>query len=192
MLNLSKKWFSFFILVVVTGCASSPQVSNYYLIESIATRSNLSSDQRIVLLPIQLTDYLKSANLHVKSDAGLVSYSSNDLWAEQPNKMLWRVIQHSLEGQTGHHVLASYEARDNCAKVKIQLNELSPSVSGDVVTSGRWFINVEGETLKTNTFSFLGRVESDGFEASNRVMASQLNTLASQLSQEIKNLSLCR
>jgi len=119
--NLSKKWFAFLVIMAMAGCASSPQVSSYYLIESVATKSDLSSDQRIALLPIQLSDYLKSANLHVKSDAGQISYSSLDLWAEQPNKMLWRVIQQSLEGQTGHHVLATFDAPKSCAEIKIEL-----------------------------------------------------------------------
>jgi len=191
--NLNKKWFALLLIVSISGCANtSPQTTNYYLIESTAPKSKLSSNKQVALLPIELSDYLKSANLHVKSDKGQILYSQIDLWAEQPNKMLWRVVQQSLEDQTGHHVLASHEAPKNCAKIKIQLNELSPSTTGSVVTNGRWFISTNGETLKTNKFSFTGNIDSDGFSASNQVTAQHLHELASQLNESIKSLGLCQ
>jgi len=191
--SLSKKWFSFLVMMMISGCTStSPQVSNYYLLESVTTRSKLSSNQQIVLLPIQLSDYLKSANLHVKSSSGQISYSPIDLWAEQPSKMLWRVMQQNLEEQTKHHVLTSFDAVSSCAKIKIQFNELSPTTSGDVVTNGRWFINSSGKTRQTNKFSYTGRIDSDGFSAANIVTIEHLNGLAAELDKKIKSLGLCQ
>lgn len=192
MFNLSKKWFPFAIILMVSGCKSTPQTSNYYLIESTASKYKLSSVQQIALYPIQLSDYLRSTSLHVKSNSGQVSYSSTDFWAEQPSKMLWRAIQQNLEDQTGHHVLASYDAPRNCAQIKIRVDELSPSTTGNVVTSGRWFISVEDKTLQTNKFSFSGKIDNDGYPASNLVTANHLHELASQLDEQIRGLGLCQ
>ena len=192
MSSLQKISFFFLIIITIAGCTTPPQTSNYYLIESTAQQSQLNSDQQIVLLPIQLSDYLKSANLHVKNNSGQVIYSSTDLWAEQPNKMLWRVIQQNLEEQTGHHVLANFDTSNHCAKIKIQLDELSPSNTGDVTTNGRWFIYSENKTLRTNKFSFIGHIESDGFVSSNLVLSKHLHQLSSQLNETIKSLGLCR
>jgi len=194
MFNLNKKWLAFLMVVIMSGCSTTtpPQTTNYYLLESVAPKSLINSNTQIALSPIKLSDYLKSSNLHVKNDSGQVIYSQTDLWAEQPNKILWLVMQQSLENQTGHHVLASYDAPNNCAEIKIHINELSPSTTGDVVTSGRWFINAKGKTLRTNNFLFSGKIDNDGFAASNQVMANHLHQLASQLSEKIKSLRLCR
>jgi len=69
-----------------------------------------------------------------------------------------------------NHVLANFDTSNHCAKIKIQLDELSPSNTGDVTTNGRWFIHSENKTLRTNKFSFTGRIDSDGFSNSNLVL----------------------
>jgi len=194
MFNLNKKWLALILIVITSGCTATktPQTSNYYLLESVAPKSTINSNKQIALFPIQLSDYLKSANLHVKNETGQIIYSSTDLWAEQPNKVLWSVMQQSLEGRTGHHVLANYNAPNSCAEIKIQINELSPSTTGDVATNGRWFINANGRTLLTNNFSFTGKIDNDGFAASNTVTEKHLYELASLLDEKITSLRLCQ
>lgn len=186
------KYFALPIILLAVGCASMSTVNNHYLIESPALKTIINSDQQIVLYPIQLSDYLKSKNLHVKSNSGEIIYSATDSWAGQPDKMLWRVIEQSLEAQTGHHVLTSYEALESCAQIKIRINELSPTTTGHVISRGRWFISVEGKTLQTNKFSFSGNIYVDGYSASNKVFANHLNQLSAELKEQISRLGLCQ
>lgn len=192
MTNQMIKCLIFTLIASLTGCASTPQTSNYYLIESLGSKTTINSNQQIVLYPIQLSDYLKSTNLHVKSNSGEVLYSPTDSWAEQPGKMLWRAIGQNLEQQSGHHVLASYEASSSCAQIKIRINELSPTITGKVVSNGRWFISAADKILKTNKFSFIGDLNADGYLISNQIIASHLNELSSELEQQITRLELCQ
>lgn len=192
MSNRPIKCLTFLIISLTMACASTPQTSNYYLIESPATDSVINSAHKIVLHPIELSDYLKSSNLHVKDSSGQVIYSATDLWAEQPSKVLWRAIELSLENQTGHHVLASHETPDSCAQIKIRINQLSPTSAGKVVSAGRWFISNQGSTLETREFSFAGHIDTDGYAASNQVIAGQLHQLASELEEQIEYLGLCQ
>lgn len=194
MFNTNQKWLAAVLVLITSGCTTTktPQTNNYYLLESVTSKSTINSNRQITLLPIQLSDYLKSANLHVKSDAGQIIYSQTDLWAEQPSKILWFAMQQSLEGRTGRHVLASYDVTDSCAEIKVQINELSPSTAGNVATEGRWFINANNKTLLTNNFSFSGKIDNDGFAASNLVTAKHLDQLASQLNEKINSVGLCR
>ena len=180
------------MMVFVVACASKPVAHHYYLIESPVLTSQINSNHQIVLHPIKLSDYLNSHSLHVKNDAGEVLYSATDSWAEQPDKMLWRVISKDLEKQSGHHVLASYEALSSCAQIKIRINELSPTTTGRIVSSGRWFISAGDKTLKTNTFSYAGDISVDGYFASNEVFADHLSALSSELNEQINRLGLCQ
>ena len=192
MSNRLIKCLTFVTISLITGCASTPQTSKYYLIESPAAEPIINSEQKIVLHPIELSDYLKPNNLHVKDNSGQILYSATDLWAEQPSKVLWRAIEQSLESQTGHHVLASHEALNSCAQIKIRINQLSPTSTGKVVSSGRWFIHAESETLKTSPFSFIGHIKTDGYAASNQIIAGHLDQLASELEGQVKRLGLCQ
>lgn len=192
MSNRLIKCLTFSLISLTVGCVSTPQTSNYYLIESPAPESIINSQQKIVLHPIELSDYLKSSNLHVKDNSGQILYSATDLWAEQPAKVLWRAVEQSLKNQTGHHVLASHETADSCAQIKIRISELSPTSTGKVVSAGRWFISSEGSTLETREFSFSGHISSDGYAASNQVIAGQLHELASELEEQIEHLGLCQ
>lgn len=185
-------YFIFSLSSLLIGCVNAPYTSNYYLIESPELKTEINSAQQIILYPIQLSDYLKSNNLHVKSNAGEIVYSATDLWAEQPTKMLWRAIEQNLEQHTGHHVLTSYEASNSCAKVKIRINELSPNIDGTITSKGRWFINSDNALQKTNTFSFSGDMKNDGYNESNKVIANHLNDLSRELAKQIRQLGLCQ
>jgi len=46
--------------------------------------------------------------------------------------------------------------------------------------------------LLTNKFSFAGKIESDGFAASNQLAAKHLNELAGQIDSNLKRLDLCQ
>ena len=192
MANRITKRLAFLIVLSAMGCSSSPQSSNYYLLESPAGKPIVNSEQRIILHPIELSDYLKSSNLHVKSSSGQITYSATDVWAEQPAKLFWRAIKQSLESQTGHHVLTSYDATDSCAKIKVRIDELSPSPAGEVITTGRWFIDREGRKPETRQFSFSGHISTDGYEASNKIIAGHLHELATELENQIRDLNLCQ
>ena len=180
--------------LLLGGCvSSSQQIDNYYLIESTATTSTVNSDKKIILSPIELSDYLKSINLHVRSDESEIIYSATDFWAEQPAKMLWRFMAQNLQTQTGHHVLTSYDnTKNSCAQIRVRINELSPGINGDIVSSGRWFISKGEQELDTNTFIFNSKLKSDGYIAANKVFASHLNDLSANLVQQLSRLSLCQ
>ena len=188
--------FTFWItasLLLGSCVSSSPQIDNYYLIESPASSVTVNSNKKIILSSIELSDYLKSINMHVKSDDGEIIYSATDFWAEQPSKMLWRVMAQNLQTQTGHHVLTSYDnTKNSCAQIKIRINELSPGLNGDIVSSGRWFISKGAQELDTNTFIFNSKLKSDGYIAANKVFASHLNDLSANLVQQLSRLSLCQ
>ena len=180
------------VILLVMGCANKPVTHHYYLIEGPVSDTVINSNQQIVLYPIELSDYLRSISLHVKSDSGEILYSATDSWAEQPDKMLWRAIRQNLEKHTGHHVLTSFEASSDCAQIKIRINELSPNTTGQVVSNGRWFISTENKILKTNTFSFTGNINVDGYSASNQIFADHLNALSAELNEQIRQLGLCQ
>lgn len=186
--------FTLSVTSLLLGCASTPVTHHYYLLESPTSKTDINSDQAIVLHPIDLSDYLKSNNLHVKSNSGEVFYSATDSWAEQPNKMLWRFMEQSLENQTGHPVFASsnHKGLSSCAQIKIRIDELSPTVTGNVNSNGRWFISASEKILQTNKFSFSGNISVDGYLASNKEFVNHLNQLSIQLNEQIRRLGLCQ
>lgn len=186
------KYVALSLMAFVVACASKPVAHHYYLIESPAPTNQINSSHQIVLYPIKLSDYLNSHSLHVKNDVGEVLYSATDSWAEQPDKMLWRVISKELEKQSGHHILASYETLSSCAQIKVRINELSPTTTGRIVSNGRWFISAGGKTLKTNTFSYIGDIRVDGYFASNEVFLDHLSTLSVEINEQINKLNLCQ
>ena len=192
MIDLIKMCLAGPLVLMVVGCVNSPRTSNYYLIESHVKSASIDSTQRIVLYPIQLSDYLRSTNLHVKSESGEILYSATDLWAERPSKMLWRVMQQNLEEQTGHHVLKSHQVSNSCAQIKVQINELSSNVRGEVISSGRWFVSAGDKKIQTNKFFFSGNISVDGYSAANKLIAGHLHELSNELEQQIESLGLCQ
>ena len=74
MLNIIRTGFVV-VLLFISGCTSTPQTSRYYLLESLAKNAELNANQYIVLQPIELADYIKSLNLHIKAEDGEVIYS---------------------------------------------------------------------------------------------------------------------
>ena len=190
MLNIIRTGFVV-VLLFISGCTSTPQTSRYYLLESLAKNTELNANQYIVLQTIELADYIKSLNLHIKAEDGEVIYSPLDLWAEQPSKMIWRVMQQSLEQQTGRYVSRSFDAPKGCVSVSFQFDELSPITTGQVVTRGRWIIKQESKTVYTSNFLYSDPIDSDGFGTANRVTASHLHQLASELAKKLAPLNTC-
>ena len=59
-----------------------------------------------------------------------------------------------------------------------------------ILSRGRWTIKQESETLYTSNFSYSESIDSDGFGAANRVTASHLHQLASELAKKLAPLIL--
>ena len=58
MFKLSKELFTLLIISTILGCKSTPQISRYYLVESVASKSKLNSEQKIVSSLLQELDQM--------------------------------------------------------------------------------------------------------------------------------------
>lgn len=144
-MNLSKRYALFGLALVLTACGTADRfaVTSPPVTEKISIQF-ASVEVRDVSLP----SYAAADEIHVRKEDGTLVSSTDELWADAPERAIALELSENLARLTGRRVASEpwpFEAFPD-ARVEVRFRELLASENGQFKASGQYFVAVVDST----------------------------------------------
>jgi len=174
-------------LVLLAGCASSPQ-NNYYTLSAESACAATSPAAHLdVLRPktIRLPALLDRQELVVRTGPQTVDIREFDRWAEPLDQMATRILTEDLERCES----AASSAESNWS-LSISVDEFIADTSGHAYLSGRWWIYRNAQEMAgqpEHEFSFTEKTDGVSGTESAAAMSALLRQLADDIVSKLSH-----
>ena len=177
------------VLILLTGCASEPARLNHYLLHSTSeaeAEAAKPGEHYINMGQVILPDYLKQRGLAYQTSATQVQLSSQHLWAEPLQSGVVQVLERGLWKQAAITVVpASARAGEPVASLSIQVDNFIASYRGDVIFSGKYWLETESGSPLVRRFAYTLALERDGYDHTVEKMREALHLLARDVAAQV-------
>ena len=184
------KWYIALIVCVLAGCSSKPTLLNYYTLHDPQTHSKTAplskSVKQVEMARVKLPDYLKQRNLAFLLSDTQLHFAPQHVWAEPLYDGVYQSLGKSLMRNHGIYATPNmkYDADETSLKVRIQIDDFISSYDGQVVLSGQYWVDHNGEE-SVYLFYFTLPLEEDGYPHTVRKMRAALTLLAADVASNL-------
>ncbi|MEW9799221.1 PqiC family protein [Alteromonas sp. CYL-A6] len=176
------------VLLLLSACTSSPSGITYYLLHAVQTQQPPQPDHAVTvnIRTIVLPDYLNKPQLALQTSPSTLHYASAHAWAETPENgvvnELAQVFRH--HGVATQSRFARYD--DTVWQLDVHIDDFIPTWQGEVILKGAFTLVSPDGQHTTQTFDYRKDLREDGFAHSVEMMRDVLDSLAQQISRQLK------
>jgi uncharacterized lipoprotein YmbA len=184
-----KLFIPLLIACLLSGCASSPNQINYYVLENASdtakTQPETARNKTILLDNLQLASYLQSTNLPILKHDYTVSYARQSAWAEPIEHGIKRALVNDFNSVSKQQLILDTMPNSSRSdyQLHIQIDHFVPTDNAEVILVGQYWLN-QGDTLLSHQAINLKQpLVQDGFSESvqqQRKLLKQLTQLVAQ------------
>ncbi|MDU0354730.1 ABC-type transport auxiliary lipoprotein family protein [Paraglaciecola aquimarina] len=176
---------------LLCACSSAPLHVHYYHLDMAQKPNNAleqSASETVLVLPIELAEYLQSSSLVMQIEQHQLYYSSNHMWAEQLSTGIYkslladlnsRGIAYFISNKTPQHKLAN-------THLKLIINHFHSTDTSKVLAAGRYslFKKNHKQGMITKPFYFELELHKDGYAHSVQQLRNLITLIAEQIKAE--------
>lgn len=171
-----KHIFLFSLMMTLLGCATPKPKVTYYALDYTPIKQVLTP---WVKVDIQLPEFLKQENIVIESAKSELTFAHYHRWAEPLDEMIERHISNQL-------LLMQADTKVQKKQViKLNIERLVGSVSGQVYLSGYWQWN--NSTHQRHYFDIIKAQNKTGYQAFVFTTSDLLRELVAQINQSNLN-----
>lgn len=194
---LSKTHFSILMLAVfsLTNCSSKTSSIVYYLLSQPETGESysLQDSTKIVLISLEMPEYLKQRGLPFMLDDNTVHISKTHVWAESFAHGVEKTLSSALEPEfvlvSRNQGITGLQSQTSDLKLSIAFEHFIPTANGDIVLNASYIIRKDGHTLAHNVFSQRYALTDDGYSHAVDVHRIALNDFSKKLIDTLNTLN---
>ncbi|MDN3526550.1 ABC-type transport auxiliary lipoprotein family protein [Halomonas sabkhae] len=181
--------------LALSGCATSQAPVNQYTLPDAAVAQqdiDASAEHQLVIRPIRLASYLDVEGIVFQVDELTVRAAQSHQWAEPLGRQLERGLRDRLAARLPDtRVLLDDETRrqDTPVALRIEMTRFQGHHDGQAIAEGRWQLrDASGELLALTPFRQTTPLQADGYPALVKALGADLDSLAEQLADRIRQL----
>lgn len=157
---------SLFLVALLSGCASQPIPTTYYLLRSDQNlqSSALSTSTQYSLGTVEIAAYLDQPGLVMAIGNGEMRPASQNLWAEPIYDGVRNFLATEIAQASGQELLPAKLASAPTV-VNIRIDQLHGTLDGQAQIVAYWWLVSDGEVASLNRFSETRALTASGYSA---------------------------
>ena len=188
-----KKWLIIAAATVaVTGCSSTPEGINTFLLPAGKTLmvSHVNNQPLLIVRPVEVAAHLSGTGLVYQTSATEMVEAQQNLWGEALSKQLTRRITHDLR-QKQHQLWATQLtptlSTAGAPGLQVRVNQFNGVYTGVAKVAGEWMvIGASGDLQTVHPFEFSVPLVKDGYSAQVEALSTAVGELTTQIANAVK------
>lgn len=177
---------SLLLVMLLSGCASSPIEPSYYLLRSNQDlpSSKLSPSVEFALGTIEIAPYLNQIGLVIDIADNQIRPAVNHLWAEPIYDGVRTLLTTDIAAANGQELMSARLSTD-ATVVNIRIDKLDGTLDGRAQILAYWWLVRSGEIVNLNRFSTSRDLTANGYSALVEAERALLEELAKKIAASL-------
>ncbi len=178
-----------FLCILLLACSTTtpPETQFYVLTPSVSAinNSNLDTNPKLVIEPIQLANFLDQPGIVLQTDTHQIQSAHYHRWAEPLKRNLHRYISKNIDTQLAGVIIESELAKkdeNSLQRLDISIDAFNGTVDGKAILSGFWTLqNQQADTVTKQPFSYSTELKKAGYPELVNKLANLLDQFCADL-----------
>lgn len=185
------------ISLAISACASEPLSISYYLLSTPSadqTRHQAIAAKKVLVIEdVEMAAYLRQSGIVMQTSGNQLQISKQHLWAENLELAVPKLLAMTMQSQSSEYQVYVRNldyVPDADYSLRVHIDNLQATDSGEVVSSGRYQLLDNEDSTKSITvdFYFERDLQQDGYSHAVVKIRELLNDIAADVIQNAESL----